>query len=117
MLGGFPALLGQVDPQDLLALLQTATQVREAGPASVPGGTGSAYTFTAATMLTGPVHTPVNTSGTVDFDQQGQVRRLDALESFGQTVRKLEITFGGFGIPVAVSVPPASETFTPPAAP
>jgi hypothetical protein len=113
MLGSFPALLGQVDPQDLLALLQSATQVREAGPASGPGWTGSAYTFTAATTLTGPVHTPVNTSGTVDVDQQGQIRQVDALESFGHTVRKVEITFGGFGIPVVVSAPPASETFSP----
>ena len=81
------------------------------------GWTGSAYTFTAATTLTGPVHTPVKTSGTVDVDQQGQVRQVAALESFGQTVRKIEITFGGFGIPVAVSALPGSETFTAPAAP
>ena len=73
----------------------------------------SAYTFTAATTLTGPLHTTVSTSGTVDVDQQGRVRQLDALESFGQTVRKVEITFEDFGVPVLVSAPPASETFTP----
>ena len=110
MLGGFPGALGQVDPQDLLAQLQSATQVREVGPASGPGWTGSAYTFTAATTLNGPVHMTLSTSGTVDVDQQGRVRQLDALESFGQTVRKVEITFG---VPVSVSAPPASETFTP----
>ena len=113
MLVGFPGALGQVDPQDLLALVQSATQVRELGPASGPGWTGSAYTFTAATTLTGPLHTTVSTSGTVDVDQQGRVRQLDALESFGRTVRKVEITFGDFGVPVSVSAPPASETFTP----
>jgi hypothetical protein len=115
LLGEVPSLLGQVDPQDLLALLQSATRVREVGPASGAGWTGSAYTFTAVTKLTGTLHTTVSTSGTVDVDQQGRVRELDAVESFGQTVRKVEISFGNFGLPVSVSAPPANETFTPPA--
>lgn len=115
LLGEVPSLLGQVDPQDLLALLQSATRVREVGPASGAGWTGSAYTFTAVTKLTGTLHTAVSTSGTVDVDQQGRVRELDAVESFGQTVRKVEISFGNFGLPVSVSAPPANETFTPPA--
>jgi hypothetical protein len=113
MLGGFPALLGQVDPQDLLALLQSATQVRELGPAAGPGWTGSAYAFTVTTRLSGPLHTTVSSSGTVDVDQQGRVRQLDAVESFGATERKVEITFGSFGLPVSVTAPPASETFIP----
>jgi hypothetical protein len=115
LLGEVPSLLGQVDPQDLLALLQSATRVREVGPASGAGWTGSAYTFTAVTKLTGTLHKTVSTSGTVDVDQQGRVRELDAVESFGQTVRKVEISFGNFGLPVSVSAPPANETFTPPA--
>ena len=114
MLGVFPGFLGQVDPQDLLALLQSATQVREAGPASGPGWTGSAYTFTIATTLNGPLHTAVSLSGTVDVDQQGRVRQLDALESFAGTVQKVAITFGDFGLPVSVSPPPASRTWIPP---
>ena len=113
MLGGFPAMLGQVDPQDLLAMLRSATQVREVGPASGPGWTGSAYTFTAKTTLTGPLHTPVSTSGTVDVDQQGLVRQVGTLESFAGTVRKVEITFADFGRLVSVNPPPASVTFIP----
>jgi hypothetical protein len=115
MLGGFPALLAQADPQDLLALLRSATHVQKVGPASGPGWTGTAYRFSAATTLTGPMHTRVSISGTVDVDRQGRVRRLDVLETFGRTVRKIEITFGGFGLPVAVAPPPARMTFIPPA--
>jgi hypothetical protein len=113
LLSVFPAFLGQVDPQDLLALLQSATGVREVGPASGPGWTGSAYSFTVATTLNGPFHTPAGLSGTVDVDQQGRVRQLDGLASFASTVSKIEITFGDFGLPVSVSPPPASKTFIP----
>ena len=115
MLGGFPALLGQADPRDLLALLRSATQVRELGPASGPGWTGSGYTFAAQTTLTGPLRTPVSITGTVDVDRQGLVRQVDAVESFARTVRKIKITFAGFGLPVSVSPPQASRTFAPPA--
>jgi hypothetical protein len=115
MLGVFPGFLGQVNPQGLLALLKSATRVREAGPASGPGWTGTAYTFAVTARLTGPLHTAVSLSGTIDVDRQGRVRRLDAVESFMGTVSKIEITFGDFGLPVSVSAPPASETFNPPA--
>jgi hypothetical protein len=114
MLGVFPGLLGQVDPQGLLALLQSATEVREVGPASGPGWTGSAYSFSIATTLTGPLHTAVSLRGTVDVDQQGRVRRLDGRDSFGGTVSQVEVTFGNFGLPVSVSPPPAGQTWVPP---
>jgi hypothetical protein len=114
MLSVFPGFLGSVDPQDLLALLQSATDVRETGPASGPGWTGTAYSFTVATKLNGPVHTPVGLRGTVDVDQQGRVRQLDGQASFATTVSQVEITFGDFGRPVSVSPPPASQTWVPP---
>jgi hypothetical protein len=114
MLSIFPGFLGSVDPQDLLALLQSATDVREVGPASGPGWTGSAYSFTVATKLNGPVHTPVSLRGTVDVDQQGRVRQLDGQASFATTVSQIKITFGDFGLPVSVSPPPASQTWVPP---
>ena len=114
MLGVFPGFLGQVDPEGLLGLLQSATDVRETGPASGPGWTGSAYTFTIATTLTGPLHTAVSLRGTVYVDQQGRVRELDGQASFATTVSQVEITFGDFGLPVSVSPPPASQTWVPP---
>ena len=112
MLGIFPGGLRQLDPQGLLAMLESATGVREVGPASGPGWTGSAYAFNASTHLIGPLDMPISSSGTVDVDQQGRVRQLDATETFNRTVQKVEITFGDFGLPVSVSAPPASETFT-----
>ena len=116
MLSVFPGFLGSVDPQDLLALLQSATDVREVGPASEPGWPGTAYSFTVATKLNGPGHTPVGLRGTVDVDQQGRVRQLDGQASFATTVSQIKITFGDFGLPVSVSPPPASQTWVPPGA-
>jgi hypothetical protein len=57
----------------------------------------------------------LGSTGTVDVDQQGRVRRLDATETTGRTVHKTRVTFGDFGLAVSVSPPPASETFIPPA--
>ncbi len=41
------------------------------------------------------------------------MRQLDATEAVGDTVRKVQMTFGDFGLPVSVSAPSASETFAP----
>jgi Sigma-70 region 2 len=54
VLGGFPAILDQVDPQDLLALLKSATSVREVGPASGPGWTGTAAVRGTRLVTAGP---------------------------------------------------------------
>jgi hypothetical protein len=117
LLGTASPGIDQFSPQDLLAVLESASQVRQVGPVSGPGWTGTAYTFTAATTLGGPLHLAVTTSGTVDVDQQGRVRQLNATETIGPAVLKVQMTFGDFGIPVSVSAPPASETVTlPPAA-
>jgi len=110
---GTTAGVEQINPQNLLALLKEASQVREVGPASGPGWTGKAYTFTASTTLGGPLSIVVSSHGTVDVDQQGRVRQLDATETAGKTERQVKVTFADFGVPVAVSAPPASETFTP----
>ncbi|HTX26652.1 MAG TPA: hypothetical protein VME19_06510 [Streptosporangiaceae bacterium] len=107
-----PAFLSLIDPQDMLALLESATQVSAAGAASGPGWTGSAYTF--GVTFSAPSAPAASISGTVDVDAQGRVRQLTVLDSVGQTERNLEITFGDFGLPVSVSAPPASETFIPP---
>jgi hypothetical protein len=112
LLGSAIPGVGQFTPQDLLTLLESASQVRQAGSASGPGWTGTAYTFTATTTLGGPSHLVVATSGTVDVDQQGRVRQLNATETLGPTVLKVRTTFGDFGIPVSVSAPPASQTVT-----
>jgi hypothetical protein len=111
-LGSIAMGVDQVDPQNLLSLLESATQVREVGPASGTDWTGSQYAFTASMSLPGPVHTGVSMTGTVGVDQQGRVRQFDAVESLAGAELKVAITFGDFGLPVSVSAPPASETFT-----
>ena len=108
MLGG----LQEVEPQDLLALLESASQVQEAGPASGPGWTGSAYTFTAFGGISSPGNVRLTVSGTVDVDQQGLVRRLDVVEPMAVVTWKFEASFSDFGVPVSVSPPPASEIYT-----
>jgi hypothetical protein len=101
------------NPQDLLALLKSADHVREVGPASGPGWKGSAYTFTVTVRTPGQPHQVLSLSGTVDVDQQVRVRRLDAVESVENTVTKVQMTFGDFGIRVSVSAPPADQTVSP----
>ena len=112
--GGTTTGLEELNPQDLLALLQSSSQVSKQGPASGPGWTGTAYRFTASLTTRGPSQLRLSSTGTVDVDQQGRVRQLDATETVGQTVHKTRVTFGDFGLAVSVSPPPASETFTPP---
>jgi len=113
VIGGSTNGLGLVDPQNLLALLQNSSQVRERGPASGPGWTGTAYTFTASLTTRGPMHITLSSAGTVDVDTQGRVRQLDATQTLGQTKRTVRVTFGDFGLAVSVSPPPADQTVVP----
>jgi hypothetical protein len=75
--GRFGALLSGspgdqiVNPDDLLAALHSVGQVREIGPASGPGWTGTRYAFTAKLSAI------TRLRGTVDVDQQGQVRAIE----------------------------------------
>ncbi len=82
-IGGTTAGLEQLNPQDVLALLQRSSQVSKQGPASGPGWTGTAYTFTASLTARGHLHLRLSSTGTVDVDREGRVRQLDATETFG----------------------------------
>jgi len=107
-----------ISPAELLGVLRSAASVRYVGPASGPGWTGSKYAFTAH-----PAGSPaVTVAGTVDVDQQGRVRSLDTITTMRTRYRNParteteDLTFGGFGGPVQVSAPPASQvkqTITP----
>jgi hypothetical protein len=113
VIGGSTNGLGQVDPQNLLGLLQNSSQVSKRGPASGPGWTGTAYRFTASLTTRGPMHITLSSAGTVDVDTQGRVRQLDATQTLGQTKRTVRVTFGDFGLAVSVSPPPADQTVVP----
>lgn len=98
-------------PADLLALLKSATSVRGEGPASGPGWTGTKYGFTVNDA--GPAFNSI--SGTVSVDSSGRVRQLVTVlqGQAGATtmVNQVTIAFGGFGTPVSVTPPPASQVY------
>jgi hypothetical protein len=93
-----------VSPDEILALVRSATTVRAAGAASGPGWTGTKYTFS------GRLGAQSSVTGTAYVDAQGQVRRLATTTTLGAgstTVR--DLTFTGFGASVQVTAPPAAQ--------
>lgn len=110
-----PLAVAQEDPQSLLAELKSASQVRTVGPASGPGWTGTRYGFTSRSAFGDEAE--ISIIGTVDVDRQGRVRTLHATEVMGYPGQDqmefrtgIRLAFGGFGAPVSVTAPPASET-------
>jgi hypothetical protein len=96
-----------VRPAELSGVLRSAGTVREAGSASGPGWTGTRYAFTA--RFPGAQE---SVSGTVDIDQQGQVRRpvtTTTQGTHGRITTDRDLTFSNFGAPVPVTTPPASQ--------
>jgi len=117
--------VAETSPQNLLALLESASQVNRQGSVSGPGWTGTRYAF-SVTLAIGPAGSgqpTVHASGTIDVDQLGRVRRLDAaytLPAMGSAPPEqatAEMTFSDFGAPVSVSAPPASDVLAPGSAP
>lgn len=107
------------NPADLLALVKSATAVHVAGPASGPGWTGTKYSFTLSER--DPNEAPEQANGTLSVDSAGRVRQLAISGTelaFGpkgkETLHFTQTqTFGGFGIPVRVTAPPASQVAKP----
>lgn len=103
-----------VSQDELNVVLRSAgASVRDSGAISGPGWKGTKYTFTAP--LYGGRQ---SVTGTVEVDQQGQVRQLTTLTTVTK-VRSIQkalittyrdITFGGFGAVFRVTAPPASQT-------
>jgi hypothetical protein len=96
-----------VIPAELSGVLRSAGTLREVGPASGQGWTGTRYAFTA--RFPGVRE---SVSGTVDIDRQGRVRRLVTITTrgaHGRITTDRDLTFGNFGAPVPVTVPPASQ--------
>ena len=104
-----------VTPDELTVVLRSAgAAAHDAGPVSGPGWSGTRYTFTA--HLHGGRE---SVTGTVYVDRQGRVRRLTTITADlaspkrAAKIRGLatnrDITFSGFGAPVRVSPPPASQ--------
>ena len=106
-----------IDPGALLGLLKSVDSIQAEGPANGPGWTGTKYAFTVSPpKQEGDIAT---TSGTVYVDNQGRVRRLmttarwqvhssstNATQDFAAMYN---LSFGGFGVRVSVTAPPASQ--------
>jgi hypothetical protein len=96
-----------VSPADLTGLLRYARAVREAGPASGPGWTGTRYSFTA--HLAG-----ASVDGIVCIDRQGRVRREVTTATFAHRFAShWDLAINGFAAQRTVTGPPASQvTYT-----
>lgn len=114
--------VAETSPQSLFTLLKSVSAVDSEGAVSGSGWTGTRYAFSVSIAFGPPgSDLPATTAtGTVDVDQQGRVRQLDAAYALpaiaaapAQRVT-VEMTFGDFGAPVSVSAPPASDVFEPP---
>jgi len=117
--------VAETSPQNLFALLRSVSTVDKEGSVSGPGWTGTRYAFSVSIAF-GPAGSglpAVTATGTVDVDQQGFLRQLDAAYTVPPTAPAqaervtVEMTFGDFGAPVSVSAPPADDTFVPGQAP
>ena len=106
-------------PQGLFSLLRSVSTVTSQG--SVPGSGWTRYAF-SGTFALGPAGSGPATAtaaGTVDVDQQGRVRHLDATWALHATPPAqpervtIEMSFSDFGAPVRVSAPPAGDVFMP----
>ncbi len=113
--------VAETGPQNLLALLKSASQVNRQGSVSGPGWTGTRYAFSVTVAIgpTGSGQPTVRATGTIDVDQLGRVRHLDAaytlpaIASAPPERATVVMTFSDFGAPVSVSAPPALDVLAP----
>jgi hypothetical protein len=100
-------------PQNLLMVLKSASTVRDEGPASGPGWTGTKYSFSGVS----PKGSYQTAYGTVYIDRQGQVREMVVTCLFRADIAAeakiksttSDVTFSDFGVRVSVTPPPASQ--------
>lgn len=126
------------DPRQALAGLRSATAVREQGRIAGDGWSGRRYVFefpdgrnleagARATGLKFPPEGETRTTGAVDVDQSGRVRRLEVIDrvttGVGSATRTLTLRtvleFRDYGAHETVSAPPAHQVVSdpPPAGP
>ena len=126
LMSGSVTTVQVLSPPGLVALFKGASHVRATGHVSGPGWTGTAYSFQLSASLPVPnskFRTIQAARGTVDIDSHGRIRSLAGLMTSatphypgGDGLGKVSIrlTFSGFGQPVPVSIPPASEVIVRP---
>ena len=99
-----------LSPQQALDWVRSAGDVREDGPASGDGWTGTRFTFTMTDRFW-------RVTGSVDVDGDGQVRRLAFTTTSTDTAHGVagshsaELTLSDFGIHERVTLPPESQVY------
>jgi hypothetical protein len=97
-----------LSPQEAPELAQSATDVREAGPVSGQGWTGTRFAFTLTDRQW-------RVTGSVDVDADGRVRRLEFVSTSTDTAHGVAgtlhwvLSFWDFGIRERVTLPPDSQ--------
>jgi hypothetical protein len=105
--------LALLSPQEAVELAQSATDVREAGPVSGDGWTGTRFAFTLTDRQW-------RVTGSVDVDGDGRVRRLEFTSTSTDTAHGVagtlhcDLTFWDFGIRERVTLPPDSQVYRDP---
>lgn len=106
-----------VDPALLLGLLKSAATLRDEGPVSGPGWSGTRYAF----VVRHPASIVESMTGTLSVDSDGQLRQLDQTVTFTPDpagpgkpdgpaqVETLDFSFSDFGTQVRVAAPPAGQ--------
>jgi RNA polymerase sigma-70 factor (sigma-E family) len=103
-----------LSPQQTLELARSAGDVREVGPVSGDGWTGTRFAFTLTDRYS-------RLTGSVDVDGAGMVRRLEFTSTSTDTAHGVAgilhwvLTFWDFGIRERVTLPPDSQVYRDPA--
>jgi hypothetical protein len=103
-----------LSPQEALGLVRSATGVREVGPVSGDGWTGTRFAFTLTDRQW-------RVTGSIDVDSDDQVRRLEFASTSTDTAHGVAgtlhwvLTFWDFGIRERVTLPPDSQVYRDPA--
>jgi hypothetical protein len=112
--------VAETSPQNLFTLLESVSDVTRQGGVSGSGWTGTRYAFSVSIAFGAAGKGPtVRATGTIDVDQQGRMRDLDAAYTLPATASAppervtFAMTFSDFGAPVAVSAPPARDVWMP----
>jgi len=106
-----------VNPALLLGVLKSAASLRDEGPVSGPGWSGTRYRF----VVRHPVSIVASITGTLSVDSDGQLRQLNQTVTFTPDpagpgkpdgpaqVETLDFSFSDFGTQVRVAAPPAGQ--------
>jgi hypothetical protein len=102
------------DPQGELKAIRSANRIVTRGPVSGPGWKGERYSFTTPSVKKWFGHQ--SSSGTVDVDSSGNVRKLDVTLAYPDVKDGADshftVTFSAYGGDVTVTEPETTNLYT-----